>query len=201
MTARPRLPRLRTAARVAVVHGFYRLPPRWRRRVVRLATPGYTVGAVVLVRDGGPVPADTGPPRDAAAPGSPPGGPPAGVERLLLLRQPPGTGWSLPGGLLNRGERPAVGAARELREETGVQVDPSELRAAVPNAIVHSRGRWIDLVFEATVRVDGPFQVDPAEVHEAAWHPVDALPRLTGPTAQLLAHFGIGPMAHRPEDD
>ena len=177
MTAHPRLPR---AARLAAYRTFYRLPQDWRQRLVRLGTPGYTMGSVVLVRadnDGG------------------------GTDRLLLLRQPPGQGWSLPGGLLGRGERPIDAAARELEEETGIAVAVEDLRPGVPNAVVHTRGRWVDMVFEARVPLETEFDVDEAEVHEAAWHPIDTLPRLTGATARLLAHYGLGPYADRPEDD
>jgi ADP-ribose pyrophosphatase YjhB (NUDIX family) len=165
--------------RLAAFRAFYRLPFGWRRRLVRLGSAHYIVGAVVIVRD---------------ADGEPPG-------RILLLRQPPGPGWSIPGGLLNRGERPIVGAARELAEETGIRVEPDRLRPGVPNAVVHTGGRWVDMVFEVSVSVDERLNPDEAEVHEAAWHPLDALPRLTGPTARLLAHYGIGPLADRPEND
>jgi ADP-ribose pyrophosphatase YjhB (NUDIX family) len=151
---------------------FYRLPQRTRLRLVRLAAPTYTVGAVVLVHD---------------AEAEPPG-------RLLLLRQPPGRGWSLPGGLLNHGERPADGARRELREETGLRVEPEELSAATPNALVHTRGRWVDMVFEVRVPAStAALRVDGAEVYEAAWHPLDDLPRLTVATSRLLGGYGIGP--------
>ena len=30
---------------------FYRLPARWKRRIVRTFQPTYTIGAVILVRD------------------------------------------------------------------------------------------------------------------------------------------------------
>jgi ADP-ribose pyrophosphatase YjhB (NUDIX family) len=149
---------------------FYRLPHRVRVRLVRLVSPTFTVGAVVLLYDTD----DNG--------------------RLLLLRQPPGRGWSLPAGLLARGESPADGAARELAEESGVRLDPGQLRQAAPHAIVHHRGRWIDLVFEARVSAAAaPLAVDGAEVWEAAWHRVAALPPLTGSTARLLGNYGIGP--------
>jgi ADP-ribose pyrophosphatase YjhB (NUDIX family) len=167
---------VRRAVRFAAYRSFYRLPLWWRRRLVRIGTPSFVVGAVVLVRDA-----------DAAPPG-----------RLLLLRQPPGSGWSLPGGLLQRGERPIDGAARELAEETGIRVD---VRPAVPNAVVHTRGRWIDTVFEAEIPANGTFILDEAEVHEAAWHPIDALPPLKPQTAQLLGHYGLGPQAAHPRDD
>jgi ADP-ribose pyrophosphatase YjhB (NUDIX family) len=165
--------------RVAAYRAFYALPMSLRRRLVRMGSAGYIVGAVTIVRDA-----------DAPAPG-----------RILLLRQPPGPGWSIPGGLLNRGEHPAHGAARELAEESGIRVPAGELKPGVPNAIVHTRGRWIDMVFEASVPADVELHIDAAEVHEAAWHPLDDLPRLTGPTARLLAHYGIGPLKDNPQDD
>ncbi len=155
--------------------GFYRLPSRWRRRLVRLASSKYIVGAVVLVRD-----------RDAPEPG-----------RLLLLRQPPGRGWSLPAGLLKRGEHPATGAVRELWEETGIRLAPQDVVALEPWAVVHTRGSWIDLVFEARVPADVAVRADGAEVYEVRWHPLDALPRLTGASARLLGFYGIGPLARQ----
>lgn len=171
-----------TSRQVARVRGvfystFYRLPSRWRRRLVRLASQKYIVGGVVLVRD-----AD----RDAP-------------DRLVLLRQPPGHGWSLPAGLLKRGEPPAVGAARELFEESGIRVSADDLIPMSPNAVVHANGRWVDMVFEARVPASVIFAVDGAEVYEAAWHRIDALPPLTPPTARLLAYYGIGPYAEYPE--
>jgi ADP-ribose pyrophosphatase YjhB (NUDIX family) len=150
---------------------FYRLPSGIRRRLVRLGAPTYIVGAVTLVRDSA-----------AAEPG-----------RLLLLRQPPGHGWSLPGGLLARREAPVDGAARELYEETGIRLAAEDLTPAVPNAVIHHDGRWVDVVFTAAVSADGVRLVpDGAEVYEAAWHPLDDLPRLTRQTAHLLTHYGIG---------
>lgn len=152
---------------------FYRLPPVVRRRLVRLATPTYTVGAVVILRD-----AD---------------------GRLLLLRQPASSGWSLPGGLASRREQPVECAARELAEETGVELATTALAPAVPNAVVHTRGRWIDTVFEARVDRDIAVRVDGAEILEAGWHTVDSLPPLTPATAGLLGRYGIGPLARHPD--
>lgn len=155
---------------------FYRLPHAVRRRLVRVVVPKYIVGAVTLVRD-----------TEAHEPG-----------RLLLLRQPPGRGWGLPAGLLQRGEEPILGAVRELAEETGIRLRPEDLRAAVPNAVVHTKG-WVDVVFEVAVPASTTdLVVDGAEVYEAAWHRLDDLPRLTQPTARLLARYGIGPLADGP---
>lgn len=74
---------------------FRRLPPRVRRTLVRLGTPGFTVGAVALIEHDGEV---------------------------LFLRQPHRVGWSLPGGLLDSGEAAAAGVEREITEETGLRV-------------------------------------------------------------------------------
>ena len=159
--------------RSLVYNIFYRLPHPVRRGLVRLVVPRYIVGAVTLVRDA-----------EAAAPG-----------RLLLLRQPPGRGWTLPAGLLQRGEAPLDGTTRELGEETGIKLAPERLSPAVPNAVVHAKG-WVDVVFEVSVPASTTtLAVDGAEVYEAAWHPLDQLPRLTGPTARLLAYYDIGPLA------
>jgi ADP-ribose pyrophosphatase YjhB (NUDIX family) len=157
---------------------FYLLPLRLRRRLVRLVMAHYTVGAVALVRDS-----------DLPRPG-----------RLLLLRQPPGVGWSLPAGLLRRGERPIDGCVRELAEETGIRLTAADLTPAVPNAVVHTKGLWVDTVFEASVPASAvTLQADGAEVVDAAWHRLDNLPPLTIATARLLSYYGIGPYADYPE--
>jgi 8-oxo-dGTP pyrophosphatase MutT (NUDIX family) len=156
---------------------FYSLPARWRRRIVRLFLPTYTIGAVALVRDA-----------DAPAPG-----------RLLLLRQPSSSGWSLPAGLMDRGEKPIDAAVRELAEETGILQSPELMRPANPNALVHTKGQWVDMVFETEVPASQQFVVDNGEILEAAWHRIDSLPPLTVSTAQLLAHYGIGPYTDYPE--
>ena len=152
---------------------FYRLPHPVRRRIVRLIVPKYLVGAVTIVRDS-----------EAPEPG-----------RLLLLRQPPGRRWGLPAGLLKKAESPAVGAARELAEESGVVIDPDALTPAVPNAIVHPKG-WVDTIFMGSVPASTtPLVVDGGEVLEAGWFPLDDLPPLTPNTALLLGVYGMGPLA------
>ena len=70
---------------------------------------------------------------------------------------------------------------------------------ANPNAIVHTNGRWVDMVFEVSVEPAETFTIDAAEVLEAAWHRLDALPPLTVPTAKLLSYYGIGPYVDYPE--
>ncbi|GID32124.1 ADP-ribose pyrophosphatase YjhB (NUDIX family) [Paractinoplanes brasiliensis] len=149
---------------------FYRMPSPVRRAVARLVAPKYLVGAVAVIRD-----ADTPEP-----------------SRLLLLRQPTKHGWSLPAGLLKKHEPPAVGAARELFEETGVRLDPSELTPGNPNAIIHPVGVVDTVWFGSVPASTTELRVDGGEILEAGWFPVDDLPRLTRNTAQLLARYDIG---------
>jgi ADP-ribose pyrophosphatase YjhB (NUDIX family) len=157
---------------------FYRTPVPLRRTLIRLLVGKYIVGAVALVRD-----AEAGPP-----------------GRLLLLRQPPGVGWTLPAGLLRRAESPLQGCLRELAEESGLALTEDDLTPATPNAVIHHRGRWVDVVFDAAVPAStARLQVDGAEVLEAAWHRLDSLPPLTHATARLLSYYGIGPYVDYPE--
>ncbi|GIH08813.1 hypothetical protein Rhe02_68800 [Rhizocola hellebori] len=149
---------------------FYRLPVHWRTRVVKLITPRYVLGSVVLIFD-----SETVEPK-----------------RILLLRQPPGRGWTLPAGLLEKHESPLAGAIREAHEETGILLTQDQVQPAVPNAMVHTKGHWVDMVFTAHVPASTTkLSVDGAEVWEAAWHAVDHLPKLTVATARLLEYYGV----------
>ncbi|MGK5684669.1 NUDIX hydrolase [Actinoplanes sp. URMC 104] len=146
------------------------MPSPVRRVAARLVAPKYLVGAVAVVRDA-----------EAEEPG-----------RLLLLRQPTKHGWSLPAGLLKRREDPAVGAARELFEETGVRVEPGDLTPGNPNAIIHRVGVVDTVWFGAVPASTTELRVDGGEILEAAWFPIDDLPRLTRNTADLLRRYGMG---------
>jgi ADP-ribose pyrophosphatase YjhB (NUDIX family) len=168
--------RARTRLRRAAYGIYYLVPLKLRRRLIRLVLGRYTVGAVALVHD-------------TDVPG-----------RLLLLRHPRAMGWSLPAGLLRRGERPVDGCVRELAEETGLRLDAEALTPAVPNAIVDPGRVWVDTVFEARVSAAAvTFEIDDAEIAEVAWHRLESLPPLTVATARLLASYGIGPYADYPE--
>jgi len=155
---------------------YYLVPPRLRRKAVRFIMGRYTVGAVALISD-------------AERPGY-----------LLLLRQPRAVGWSLPAGLLHRGERPVDGCVRELYEETGLRLSANEMTPAVPNAVIHTRRMWVDTVFEARVSASViDLEPDGLEIVEAAWYHRDSLPPLTVATAQLMSYYGLGPYADYPE--
>lgn len=51
-------------------------------------------------------------------------------DQLLLMRRaenPGRGGWAVPGGFMELGECPSQAAARELKEETGVEIEPNRL--------------------------------------------------------------------------
>lgn len=75
------------------------------------------------------------------------------TDAVLLVKRtnPPAVGhWSVPAGFLEVDEPPRQGAARELREETGLRVDPDTLTLATTR-FVESEDRHNVLVIVYTV--------------------------------------------------
>lgn len=133
------------------------MPARLRRLVVRAGTPSYTVGAVcAVVKD----------------------------DTVLLLRQRHRDGWTLPGGLLDRGEDCDAAIRRELAEELRLEVDPG-----LPvTTLVEPRLRRVDVVY----RIEAYGGMDPrprGEALEVGW----IRPRELGPdsveTRQILVRL------------
>ena len=147
---------LRRRLYTAALGAFRRLPAPARRTLVRAGTPGFTVGAVCVLDHEGAV---------------------------LFLRQPHRTGWSLPGGLLDRGEDPTAAVEREVREETGLWV-----RVGVPVATqVNAQVRRVDVIFRITV-AERPEVVPGGEAQAAAWlRPEEVGDDADAPTHEILA--------------
>jgi 8-oxo-dGTP diphosphatase len=120
--------------------------------------------------------------------------------RVLLARRAhsPWNGrWGSPGGFCELGEHPADTVVREVREETGFDVevtgylgtwvhvytdDPRDLDAGV-----------INVAYYAAVLVPGSERgpVDPAEVSEVAWFGWDELPADLAPPGTLEAVLAV----------
>ena len=67
---------------------------------------------------------------------------------LLIHRRHDGVDdWALPGGSPREGESMAACARREVREETGLSVDPERVAFVVEALGPRSRSRTVDLVF------------------------------------------------------
>lgn len=150
----------------AALRVFGALPRRVRHRLVRYLSPTFTGGAVVAVTrpDG----------------------------RLLLVTHAYNTGWGLPGGLLDRGETPAMTVRREVREEVGLDVEVQRHATAV---LTPGR-RHFNYVFTANV---DDLAADAAvsktsEITGVGWFALDSLPaQLLEFTDLLLRAVGLLP--------
>jgi ADP-ribose pyrophosphatase YjhB (NUDIX family) len=134
------------------------LPRRLRILAVRIIAPGHTVGALCfLEREDG---------------------------RVLVLCQYHRDGWTLPGGLLNRGEDPARAVVREVREETGLAV-----AVDLPFATLVAPGsRRVDVLFHVPVTGEVPVRAD-GEAMRAEWLALDEIGAVDEPTATSFAAF------------
>lgn len=102
--------------------------------------------------------------------------------RVLLTRRVDTGEWAPITGILEPGEEPAVGAAREALEECGVRIRVERLAGVActdvrqyPNG---DRSVYLDLAF-ACAWVSGEPHVADDENLEVAWWPLDALPPLS----------------------
>jgi 8-oxo-dGTP pyrophosphatase MutT (NUDIX family) len=96
---------------------------------------------------------------------------------VLLVRHTYGPrNWELPGGLALPGEDPASTAARELFEETGLQLMPGRLTGLYFEAR-HRLGPFLHVIFGLTVdQALSPVPSSP-EVDAAEFWSIDRLPR------------------------
>jgi 8-oxo-dGTP pyrophosphatase MutT (NUDIX family) len=101
-----------------------------------------------------------------------------GDEVLLVLRSDNGE-WAPIGGIVEPREEPAACAAREVREETGVEVSVDRLAStSVMRDVRHASGdlaSYLDLTFACTW-LAGSARVADDESTDVAWFRADALP-------------------------
>lgn len=159
---------LRRKVGTAALVAFRVTPGPLKRAAVRTVAPTYRVGAVCLLEHDG---------------------------EFLVLWQPHRRGWTLPGGLLSRGETPEEAVRREVREEVGLDVDPGDPVTVRFDPLE----RGIDVVFR--VRLDTRPELDlSTEARKARWTTRQELGKADRDTRgilDLLEEAGDGPREGR----
>lgn len=101
-----------------------------------------------------------------------------GTEVLIVQRADNGK-WTLPAGILEPGEEPAVGCVREVLEETGIEARVTKLAGiATTDLMVYPNGdqaQYLDIIF-ALEYVSGTAHVADDENLAVQWSKVDDLP-------------------------
>lgn len=101
-------------------------------------------------------------------------------QQVLLLRRRNvhGAGtWSTPGGHLDFGELPEQCAVREVKEETGLDINAVTFRA-ITNDVFSAEGRhYITIWMEGRYTSGEPILAAPYEASEIDWFSWDALPQ------------------------
>lgn len=76
--------------------------------------------------------------------------------------------WDIPGGTLEDGEDPALGAIREAKEEAGIDISNPKLFFHMSNVDVKKNKQFITLIFRATL-FGTSVTLNPEEHEDCAW--------------------------------
>jgi 8-oxo-dGTP diphosphatase len=112
--------------------------------------------------------------------------------RVMLVRrgiEPAKGAWDIPGGFLEANEHPAAGAARELREETGLDITLTGLFGIYMDRYGHPDDcvSTLNIVYLATAPVGEPCPADDAV--EIGWFTPDDVPEeLAFPHQRAVMH-------------
>jgi 8-oxo-dGTP pyrophosphatase MutT (NUDIX family) len=111
----------------------------------------------------------------------------SGGEILMVRAWFEAGDWGLPGGGIKRGEEPLQAAQRELREETGLQVEASALQFVKEMPVKEYGITHLCVLYRVTL--PNPIEVVRGrEIQQAAWRAKDSEP-LSPTTRRLLAEW------------
>lgn len=96
--------------------------------------------------------------------------------------------WTMPGGKMNFGERITDAAKREVEEETGLKA--KKLRVvSVTNEMTHDK-HFVTIGFLCEEFEGEPSVMEPEEITEWKWFPLNALPKpIFPPSMKLLQNY------------
>lgn len=92
-----------------------------------------------------------------------------------------GPPWGMPGGFLDRGEDPAAGLRRELREELGLEIDHLE----VAHVRTFPGTRQLEVIYRCTAAMAAP-AISSTEVRRFGWFSPEELPELSRDQRELI---------------
>ncbi len=102
-------------------------------------------------------------------------------QRALLIRrgcEPLKGQWSIPGGMLELGEDLAEGVRRELKEETGLDVDPLQIVAAFDRITREGeRVKYHYVIVDYVCRLKGGILKPASDVTDARWVRREEMPQ------------------------
>lgn len=114
--------------------------------------------------------------------------------KILLIKRgrPPYAGkWSVPGGKLLFGESIAEAIVREMREETGLDVEVGPYAGILES--INAEGEWHYVIVDHLVRIVGGELGPNDDAADARWFPVDEVATLdvTPLLIESLTRFGV----------
>ena len=118
---------------------YKRLPKLLQRKIVRIMYPGYVVAAKVFITDTN--------------------------GKFLAVKTTYNPDWDIPSGHSDPGESPDLAAVRELREETGIEVETMQQFGV----IFYPKLRTLQVLFTHTLNTTIEPQPDNTEISEARW--------------------------------
>lgn len=147
--------------------GFvWKMIPQWLRlRLIRATQQKFTVSAAAIVTNT--------------------------EGKVLLLNHVlrPFSGWGLPGGFMSAGEQPENTVRRELREETGIELE------SVKMFRVRTIRGHVEILFVA--KAVGDAEIRSREILDLGWFGVDKMPEGTSRTQQSVIREALSGSQNR----